>query len=301
MITKQTKILVLGCGGMLGAAVYAHFKDVCEVYATDKEVNESWLHYLDIQDYAQVKAKIIEIKPDYIFNLAALTDMEYCETHPLEAYGTNAMGTENVALLCREFDIPMIYISTAGVFDGKQERYGDYDLPNPLSIYGKSKYAGEKFVKEFLTKYFIFRPGWMMGGGPQKDKKFINKVIKQIKEGNKELFVVDDKVGAPTYTYDFAKIIHQVIDTGQFGLYNSVCEDGGSRHEIAQELLRLAGLSDKIKLTKVESSHFRKEYFAQRPASEHLLNFKLKLIKITTPRSWKECLAEYMKKYEWGI
>jgi dTDP-4-dehydrorhamnose reductase len=105
------------------------------------------------------------------------------------------LGQENIGLIRNHLDIPVVYISTAGIFDGKQEYYHDFDLPNPLSIYGKSKYYGELYTLRNVRKHYIFRAGWMMGGGIKKDKKFINKIFQQIKEGKKELFVVDDKLG----------------------------------------------------------------------------------------------------------
>ena len=295
------KIVITGCGGMLGEAVYNYFKGKFEVYATDIDLNEPWLAYLDVRDSEKLSEFIYKIKPDYVFHLAALTDMEYCEKNPYEAYRTNSFGTENVAHICKKLDIPMIYVSTAGVFDGNQDFYSDYDTPAPLSIYGKSKYGGEKFVKEHLHKYFIFRPGWMIGGGPKKDRKFISKIIKQIKDGRKELFVVNDKFGSPTYTYDLAKIIEKVISTGKYGLYNSACEGNCSRIDIVNEILNLNNLNGKIKVNEVGSSYFKDDFFAPRPREETLSNMKLKMLGINVARHWKECLKEYMNMHDWGI
>ena len=301
MITSQTRILATGCGGMLGEAIYLHFRDICSFHATDIDLNDSWLSYLDVRDINEVRKKVLEIKPDYIFHLAALTDMEFCERNPLEAYKTNAHGTENAALICKEFNIPLVYITTAGTFDGKQKDYIDYEIPNPLSIYGKSKYAGEVIVKQFLKDFFIFRPSWMVGGGPKKDKKFVNKIIKQIKNGVAEIFVVDDKFGTPTYTYDFAKIINKVIDLNIHGVFNCACEGEASRYEVAEEILKIKKLQNKVELNRVSSSYFQNEYFAMRPQSEILINLRLKFLGISIPRDWRVCLEEYMNKYDWGI
>jgi dTDP-4-dehydrorhamnose reductase len=301
MLNRGTKILLTGSGGMLGEAVYNHFKDKCKVYATDIDLNEPWLSYLDVRNYNQILSTALKIKPDYIFHLAALTDMEFCEKNPIEAYKTNTIGTENVALVCKKLNIPMISISTAGVFDGQKDIYDDFDSPNPLSIYGKSKNAGDQAIIRILSKYYIFRPGWMIGGGPPKDKKFINKMIKQIKEGKKQLNVVDDKFGSPTYTYDLAKIIEATITTCPPGLYNSVCEGSGSRYDIALSILRNKNLDKKIKVSKVKSSFFKNDYFAPRPASEKLNNYKLKIRGVNIPRSWDICLKEYLDKFDWEI
>lgn len=293
---NKAKILITGCGGMLGSAVYKAFSDEYEnVTATDIDLNEDWLQYLDVRDINMCKNFFEKVNPSIVIHLAALTDLEYCEVNPEEAWKTNALGVENIALMAKKYDATMIYIGTAGIFDGKKEEFTDFDTPNPLSYYGKAKYAGECFVQQFLTKYFIFRAGWMMGGGLKKDKKFINKIYSQIKEGKKELFVVDDKLGTPTYTIDFATSMLKVIQTQYYGLYNQVCGGNGSRLDVAKEFVKLLGLSDKIKITKVSSEYFEKDYFAPRPYSEKLVNLKLTNRKINYMRDWKVCLEEYSK------
>jgi len=299
MITKNSKILITGCGGMLGEAVYSVFSDVCVVKATDIDVNEKWLSYLDVRDCQALEKEILEFQPTAIFHLAALTDLEYCENNSQESYKTNAMGTENIVSLCKKNNLLAVYISTAGIYDGNQDVYDDYDQPNPLSYYGKSKYAGEIAFKQDLDNYFVFRAGWMMGGGPKKDKKFVKKIIDQINSGKKELFVVRDKVGTPTYTHDFAKNMLDVINSNYFGLYNMVCGGEGSRFDVAEEMLNILGLEKKIKLTEVDSDFYKKEYFAPRPYSEKLINLKLDLRKLNKMRDWRVCLKEYLLKYKW--
>ncbi len=301
MITKNCRILITGCGGMLGEAIYSFFSKKSIVKATDIIVNDEWLSYIDVRDYSALEKDIQDFKPHAIFNLAALTDLEYCEKEIEEVYATNALGAENIALLCKKYNLIMIHISTAGIFDGKQEFYHDYDIPNPLSHYGRSKYAGELFVQKYLDRYFIFRPGWMMGGGPQKDKKFVNKIIKQIRAGKKELFVVTDKLGTPTYTYDFAANMYEMINSSLYGLYNMVCKGSGSRYDVAKYILRVFQLDKEIKLLQVDSNFFQKEYFAPRPYSEKLINMKLNLRGLNSMRHWKECLNEYLNKFNWLI
>lgn len=299
MVTQDSRILITGCGGMLGEAVYTAFSKICIVRATDIDINIEWLSYMDVRDYQAIEKEIKEFKPTAIFHLAALTDLEYCETNPAEAYETNALGTENVVTLCKKFDILMVYISTAGIFDGNQDVYNDYDQPNPIGHYGKSKYAAEMLVQSNLEKHFIFRPGWMMGGGPKKDKKFVKKIMDQINSGKKELFAVRDKLGTPTYTYDFSENILKVINTGFYGLYNIVCTGESSRYDVAKEILIVLNLEDKIKLTEVSSDYFKKEYFAPRPYSEKLINLKLNLRSLNNMRDWRVCLKEYLSKFEW--
>ena len=193
----------------------------------------------------------------------------------------------------------MLYISTAGIFDGKEDTYDDWATPNPLGVYARSKYMGEKFVQNNCNKYIICRAGWMMGGGPRKDKKFVNKIMNQIKSGAKELNIVDDKLGTPTYTLDFARNVELILKLEYWGLYNLVCKGITSRYAVAKEILRNLNLDKKIKLNSVSSDFFKKEYFAPRPFSERLITLKLDLRGINIMRSWEIALKEYIiENYE---
>jgi dTDP-4-dehydrorhamnose reductase len=232
-----------------------------------------------------------------LINLAALTDLEFCERNAENAWLTNALGAENLALIARELSIPYVYISTAGIFDGAQDVYNDFDAPNPLGIYAKSKYYGERAVQQLIKEHYVFRAGWMMGGGEGKDKKFVNKIYQQLKAGKKELFVVDDKLGTPTFTESFAQGIFNVVQTGLYGLYNQVCEGDCSRYDVALEFVRLLGLADRVRVTKVSSDYFKSEYFAPRPASEKLVNLKLNARKLNIMPHWKDALRQYAKQF----
>jgi dTDP-4-dehydrorhamnose reductase len=296
---KEERILITGCGGMLGEAVYKVFSNACpNVLATDIDLNEDWLKRLDVRSIKECERVFEEFKPTLVLHLAALTDLEYCEKNQEDCWKTNALGTENIALLTKKYDITMVYISTAGVFGGEKESFNDFDSPTPLSYYAKAKYYGECFVQQHLSKYYIFRAGWMMGGGIKKDKKFIKIIFNQIKQGKKELFVVDDKFGTPTYTKNFAESILKIIPTGYYGLYNQVCGGSCSRFDVAEEFVRLLGLSEEIKLTKVSSDYFKESYFAPRPFSEKLVNLKLESREINFMKHWKECLEEYSQEFK---
>lgn len=296
-ITEPTKVYIAGCGGMLGRAVYEVFNSKCTVKATDIDLNIDWLEYADVRDYNDINTSILAFSPDVIINLAALTDLEHCEKNQEDSWLTNALGAENIAIIAKRLNIPMVYISTAGIFDGEQDVYNDFDAPNPLGIYAKSKYYGEVFVKTYLEKFFIFRAGWMMGGGPTKDKKFVNKIYKQIKSGSKELFVVEDKLGTPTYTKSFAQGIFNLLETDLYGLYNQVCGGDCSRYDAAVEFVNLLGLTEQVKVIKVSSEYFKNEYFAPRPASEKLVNMKLDARSVNSMPHWKEALSEYAEEY----
>jgi dTDP-4-dehydrorhamnose reductase len=282
---------------MLGAAVHAEFSAVATARATDIDVNEPWLAYADVRDLSAIRADITAFRPDLVVNLAALTDLELCEREPGNAWLTNALGAENLGLVANELGVPYVYISTAGIFGGEKDVFHDFDAPNPLAIYAKSKAYGENWVLRTVPKHFIFRAGWMMGGGPKKDKKFVNKIYKQIRAGTRELFVVDDKLGTPTYTVDFARGIRTLVESGEYGLYNQVCGGSGSRHDVAVAFVDMLGLANDVKVTRVASDHFKTEYFAPRPASEKLVNMKLDARGRNVMRDWKTCLGEYAAVY----
>lgn len=293
----KKKIYIAGSGGMLGEAFYTQFKSDYEIKCTDKDVNDEWLSYLDFRDFEAYKNDVIDFKPDYLFHLGAYTDLEFCEQNADDTYLTNTLSVENAVYIANELDIPLLYISTAGIFDGKKELYDDWDIPNPLGVYARSKYMGERYVVENARRYIICRAGWMMGSGPSKDKKFIQKLMKQLKDGKKELFIVNDKDGTPTYTQDFAKTVKELIKKEYWGLYNCVCGGQTSRLEVAQELLKVLGKENEVKIKIVTSDYFKHVYFAERPASERLTTKKLDLRGVNKMRDWKVALKEYIENY----
>jgi len=289
-----------GSGGMLGEAFYTQFKNEYELKCTDKDVNESWLSFLDFRDFESYKKDVMSFKPDYLFHLGAYTDLEFCEENADDTYLTNTLSVENAVYLSNQLDIPLLYISTAGIFDGKKDLYDDWDLPNPLGVYARSKYMGERYVAENAKRFLVCRAGWMMGAGPNKDKKFIQKLMKQLKAGKKELFIVDDKDGTPTFTHDFAKNVKALIENEYWGLYNMVCGGQTSRLEVAGELINMLGLQDKVKITTVNSDYFKDVYYAERPPSERLVNRKLQLRNLNLMQDWKVALKEYLDMYYQG-
>ena len=290
------KIYIAGCGGMLGEAFQKLFKTDYELQCTDIDVNEDWLSYLDFRDLQAYGDAVTQFRPQYLFHLGAYTDLEYCENHPDDTYITNTRAVENAVLIANRLNIPLLYISTAGIFDGSKESYDDWDMPNPLGVYARSKYLGERFVIENADRYLVCRAGWMMGGGPRKDKKFIQKLMKQLRDGRTELSIVDDKDGTPAYTHDFARNVKLLLERELWGLYNMVCRGQASRFEVAVELLSLLGLQDKVRLVPVPSSYFEKEYFAPRPPSERLVNRKLCQLGVNMMSDWKVALKDYLSE-----
>jgi dTDP-4-dehydrorhamnose reductase len=293
----KKKIYLAGSGGMLGEAFYRVFRENYEIKCTDKDVNADWLSFMDFRDFEAYKKDVFAFRPDYLFHLGAYTDLEFCEKNVDDTYMTNTIAVENAVHLANALDIPLLYISTAGIFDGKKELYDDWDQPNPLGHYARSKYMGERYVVEHARRYNVCRAGWMMGGGPDKDKKFINKLIKQLVSGKRELFIVNDKDGTPTYTVDFARNVDLIIQSEKWGLYNLVCTGQTSRMEVAEALVGKLGLTGKVTLTEVTSDYFKDVYFAQRPPCERLVNKKLDLRGLNIMRDWRVALDDYIDTY----
>ncbi len=293
----KKKIYIAGCGGMLGEAFHKQFSADYNLKCTDKDVNDTWLSYLDFRDFDAYKKDVCEFHPDYLFHLGAYTDLEFCEQNIEDTYNTNALSVENAVFIANELDIPLLYISTAGIFDGKKNLYDEWDLPNPLGHYARAKYAGERFVVENAGRYLVCRAGWMMGAGPEKDKKFVQKIMKQLKDGKKELYVVNDKDGTPTYTHDFAKNVKILLEKEFWGLYNMVCGGETSRLEVASEIVKVLGLEGEVHINAVSSDHFKSEYFAERPPCERLVNMKLNLRQLNYMRDWRVALREYLNDY----
>jgi dTDP-4-dehydrorhamnose reductase len=295
------KIYMAGVGGMLGEAFYKQFKDDYEVKCTDIDVNENWLSLLDFRDEKAYRKEVTEFKPDYLFHIGAYTDLEYCELHEKDTYDTNTKSVEYAVSIANDLNIPLLYISTAGIFDGEKDVYDESDKPEPLGHYGRSKYLGEVHVQEHSNNYIICRAGWMMGAGENKDKKFIQKIIKQLVEGKRQLHVVDDKLGTPTYTQDFANNTKLLVEKEQTGLFNMVCGGLTGRYEVAKELISLLGLNDRVEVIKVHSEYFAEEYFAERPACERLINKRLDDLGMNIMRDWKVALKEYLNDYYSGL
>lgn len=291
------KIFIAGGGGMLGEAFYKQFKDSYILKCTDKDVNDTWLSFLDFRDFDEYLRQVMDFKPDYLFHLGAYTDLEFCEQNTEDTYLTNTLSVENAVFIANKLNIPILYISTAGIFDGSKDFYDDWDKPKPLGVYARSKYMGERFVVEYANRFLVCRAGWMMGAGPQKDKKFIQKLMLQLKEGRKEFYIVNDKDGTPTYTHDFAKNVKLLLEKEYWGLYNMVCKGQTSRIEVALELLKILELEEEIKIISVSSTYFEKEYYAERPASERLISRKLNLRNINLMRDWEVALKEYVNEY----
>lgn len=286
------KALVTGANGMLADALCPLMKGSgYSVVPTDIVTGDGILK-LDIRNGEEVGDFIKNNNPDIVFHLGAETNVDKCELEPEHAYETNTKGTENIALACKELDIPIVYISTGAVFDGEKETgYIEEDKPNPISVYGKSKLDGEEVIKKLLSKYYIVRAGWMIGGY-NKDKKFVWKIIQLLKE-KKDISAVIDKKGTPTFTKDIAKGLIDIVSTGKYGTYHCVNKGICARFEIAEKIAEYMGVKD-VKIKQVTSEAFPLP--APRGKSEALLNENLSKLNLNKMRSWQDALKEYLKE-----
>jgi dTDP-4-dehydrorhamnose reductase len=272
------------------------------VTATDIDLGEPtpWgpsgprLARLDVRAETEVRAAVDAVRPDIVLHLAAETNLEVCEKDPAHARLTNAEATGHVAAACARRGARLVYISTAGVFDGRKAGpYTEDDQPRPINCYGRTKFDGERVVAESLPDHLIVRAGWMVGGPKAKDHKFVGRVLDQLRGGSTLIHAVDDKFGSPTYAPDFAATLIGLVRSTHTGTFHSVSECRRSRYEVARDIVGLLGRDD-VTVRAVGSEFFERDYFAARPRSEVLANSRLRALGLNRMRPWPQPLADYL-------
>ena len=244
------KILVTGVNGQLGYDVCKELKNRGYTNVLGIDVNE-----LDITDEKAVHAFVNIYKPDIIMHNAAWTAVDKAEENEDKVFTVNSLGTKYLAEAAKEVGAKMMYISTDYVFDGKGENFFEVDSPkNGLSVYGKTKSKGEDFVTSALKEYWIIRISWVFGIN---GNNFIRTMLKLAKAGKIELNVVDDQIGSPTYTYDLAILMCDMIETDKYGIYHVTNEGICSWYEFAKYIFEKAGYTD-IKVNPVSTSEYKK-------------------------------------------
>jgi dTDP-4-dehydrorhamnose reductase len=276
-------VLITGATGQLGSVLVASLSKNYQVIPTSSVD-------FNIADFNETKEYILKKRPDVIIHSAAYTDVDGCETNHDKAFRVNGLGTRNVAVATRQVKAKLFYISTDYVFDGsKIEPYYEYDQPNPLNIYGKSKLFGEESVKEQLNQFFIIRAAWLYG---KKRKNFV-KTMLELATKNEKLKVVNDQRGTPTYTADLSNQIKELIHTDLYGTYHCTSQGSCTWYEFALEIFRLNGLD--VKIEPVTSEEFSRA--AKRPKNSVLENYMLKLQGIDLMPHWKESLKRFMGEF----
>lgn len=279
------KVLVTGVKGQLGYDV------VNELEKRGHEAVGVDVEEMDITDADKVKKMILEENPEAVIHCAAYTAVDAAEENETVCRKVNTDGTVNIAKVCGENNIKMMYISTDYVFDGEGEHYWQPDeLRNPLNVYGQTKYEGELAVEKEVEKYFIVRIAWVFG---LNGKNFI-KTMLNLGKTHDELSVVDDQVGSPTYTFDLARLLVDMIETDKYGKYHATNEGICTWCEFAKEIFRQAGMN--VKVNPVTSEEFPTK--AKRPHNSRMSKDKLDEQGFTRLPSWQDALERYLKCLE---
>jgi dTDP-4-dehydrorhamnose reductase len=278
-------IVILGNKGQLGRDLLKVFED------GDNTLIGYDLPELDITNYQALKQDLYEAMPGLVINAAAYTDVEAAEDDELDAFNSNEVGAANVAKLTHELDIPVVYISTDFVFDGAHDKpYKTDSATVPLSVYGRSKLAGEMVTRETNPKHYIVRTAWLYGPG---GNNFVEKML-ALSENHSSLKVVSEEVGAPTHTWDLAEAILALIQTQLYGTYHVVNRGSCSRDEFAKKIFSLAGKD--VEVTPCLSSEFPTK--AKRPAYSVLDISETETVVGYSMRSWQDALRYYLKRRE---
>ena len=275
------KVLVTGTKGQLG---YDVVKELEKRGYTAVAVD---IEEMDITDAGSVDQVITEAGVEAVIHCAAYTAVDAAEENEELCRKVNAEGTENIAKVCKKLDLKMIYISTDYVFDGKGERpWEPDDERHPLNMYGQTKYEGELAVEKYLEKYFIVRIAWVFGVN---GKNFIKTMLK-LSETHSELNVVDDQVGSPTYTYDLAVLLVDMVETEKYGRYHATNEGLCTWYEFAKEIFRQADVD--IKVNPVSSEMFPAK--ATRPKNSRMSKEKLEENEFHRLPTWQNALERYL-------
>ena len=277
------RVLVTGAKGQLGQDLMAELASR-GITGIGVDVED-----MDITDAEACRRVISAERPDAVIHCAAYTAVDAAEDNRDLCHRVNGEGTKNIARVCSELDIPMMYISTDYVFNGQGERpWEPDDYREPLNVYGLTKYEGEIAVEQLLKKYFIVRIAWVFG---LNGKNFIKTMLRLGKERG-AVSVVDDQIGSPTYTYDLARLLVDMIQTDRYGRYHATNEGLCSWYEFACEIFRQAGM-DEVKVTPVDSASYPAK--AKRPFNSRMSKEKLTENGFERLPSWQDALGRYLK------
>ncbi len=281
------KVLVTGSDGMLGSEVIRHLKRRSGVTAIP-----STLRTMDITDLASVKKTFERERPTHVIHCAAFTLVDTAEKEPLKAFMVNAEGTKNLAFFASEYGAEIVYISTDYVFDGRTgEGYVETDQPSPINVYGQSKLKGEEYLRTLLDHHKIVRTSWLNGLGGVSTRNFIETMLR-ISENRNQLHVVNDQTGRPTFTFDLAPALVELLDVKSYGVFHVTGEGMCTWYEFARKIFQLA--KRKVELDAISSHQFRS--LAERPQYSVLLNTRFDDLGLPALPHWEESLKDYFRR-----
>ncbi len=286
------RILITGAKGMLASQIIKDLeRGYTELGELPKEMQNAQVitcdvNELDITDNNACRTYFIEKMPDICINCAAFTNVDGCEDNKMAAFKVNAMGARNLARACELVGAKLVHVSTDYVFSGEGDTpFCEYDMPNPQSVYGKTKLMGERFVEQFCSKYFIVRTAWLYGYA---GNNFVKTMVKLGTEKG-ALKVVDDQKGNPTNAADLSHHILTLAPTCEYGIYHCTGEGECTWYEFAKEIIKLAGVNATVSPCTTEE--FPRP--AKRPAYSCLENMMLSATVGNKMRDWKEALKAY--------
>jgi dTDP-4-dehydrorhamnose reductase len=277
------KVLIIGAGGMLG-------RDLQPILSLRHEVIGMDLHDLDITRSGQTRETIASLRPDLVINLAAVTDVDGCESQKERAFSVNARGALHVAQGCAASGARLIHLSTDYVFDGTLPvPYTEETLPHPLNVYGESKLLGERGVQEAGENYLILRTSWLYG---RHGKNFVDTILR-LSSQQQEIRVVNDQRGSPTYTRDLSRAIELLVGREERGILHVTNSGSCTWFEFAGKILAMKSPGDPpVRLLPISSAELGRP--AKRPANSVLDCSKFERIAGWKMRSWEESLREYL-------
>ncbi len=286
------KIIVTGCNGQLGRAINLELpKDKYELINTDVFQGEGIIP-LDITNVDAVVDLARKTKASAIINCAAYTAVDKQESDIDLSYKINAIGPRNLAIAATEVGAKLVHVSTDYVFEGNGTRpYTEFDKTGPVSVYGKTKLAGEEMVKQFAKDFFIIRTAWLYGDG----KNFV-KTMLSLSEKYDEVSVVKDQLGTPTSTKELAKAIHFLLGTEDYGVFHGTCEGDTNWADFTEEIFRIAGKSTRVNHVTTKEYTEKNPQAAPRPAYSILENYMFKLTSDFMFADWHDAIEVYLKE-----
>jgi dTDP-4-dehydrorhamnose reductase len=283
------RVLITGATGLLGAEIVRQCRAAgWETLGTARTPPpDSDYAPMDITDPDMVRAAFDAFRPEVVVHCAAMTHVDACETNPQEAYRVNTFGTEVIAAHCQRVGAACVYISTDYVFDGaKGAPYHEYDAPNPLSVYGRSKYLGEQAVQALCPRHYVVRVAWLYGVGR---KTFPQFVLDAARQGQSPT-VIADQIGSPTYVADVADRLLRLVQTDCYGVYHLTNPPPVSRYEFACALLEAAGLS--VPPTPLPMAQWQTP--APRPAYSALTSWRLPWAGVPPMPDWRDAMRRFL-------